>query len=58
MRSRLKNGIVSIRGNEGACPLVYSRTGFYKESMQTMTAFGSFKVIRLKNKVPGRKCTS
>jgi ligand-binding sensor domain-containing protein len=27
MRSRLKNGIVSTRGNEGACPLVHSRTG-------------------------------
>jgi hypothetical protein len=27
VRSRLKNGIISTRGNEGACPLVYSPTG-------------------------------
>jgi hypothetical protein len=27
MMRRLKNGIVGTGGNQGACPLVYSRTG-------------------------------
>jgi hypothetical protein len=42
MRRRLKNGIVSTRGNEGACPLVYSRTDSqakYKEEIVKKSDF-------------------
>jgi hypothetical protein len=42
MRSRLKNGIVSTRGNEGACPLVYSQTGswdYYDKSGEKVLNF-------------------
>jgi hypothetical protein len=35
MRRRLKNGVVNTRGNEGTCPLVYSRTGFQTDCLKT-----------------------
>jgi hypothetical protein len=43
MKSRLKNGIVRTRGNEGACPLVYSRTGSW-----LILRIARLRIIRLR----------
>jgi hypothetical protein len=52
MRSRLKNGIVSTRGNEGACPLVYSRADSQAKRKEEIVKKSDFIELMRRTQTP------